>query len=107
MATLFPLPSATGNKKHSAEKPKFTHSTRCSYRLVTLIGLDILGVLLMLIGLHQQFHHHGFLSESLDTPYVGVMLLTAGVVLTLPFFIWSFKANFRPLDNVNASNGRE
>tara|TARA_R100000687_G_scaffold48649_1_gene38849 strand:- start:156 stop:500 length:345 start_codon:yes stop_codon:yes gene_type:complete len=107
MATLFPLPSAAGNKKHSAEKPKHTHSARCSYRLITLIGLDILGVLLMLMGLRQQFHHQGFLSEAFNTPYAGVMLLVAGVALTLPFFVWSFKANFRPLGNFNKSNANK
>lgn len=101
MASLFPLSSVTSNKKYSAEMSKPTHSARCSYLLITLIGLDIVGVLLMLMGLHQQFHHHGFLSEALNTPYAGVMLLVAGVALTLPFFVWSFKATFRPLGNFN------
>ncbi|GAC23089.1 hypothetical protein GMES_0789 [Paraglaciecola mesophila KMM 241] len=55
----------------------------------------------MLMGLRQQFHQQGVLPETIDGPYAGVMMVVAGVMLTLPFFIWSFKASFRPFGTLN------
>lgn len=91
MATLFPFPTATSELKLN---PNVEMRSRPKGILGSLILLDLLGVVLMLMGLRQQFHQQGFLPEVLNAPYAGVMMLIAGVALTLPFFIWSIKASF-------------
>ena len=100
MASLFPLPSVVNNDNPNPKK--YTAKGRYhSNLLVVLIAMDVLGVFVMLMGLRQQFHQQGVLPETIDGPYAGVMMVIAGVMLTLPFFIWSFKASFRPFGTLN------
>lgn len=95
MASSFPLSSAARNQR-SATAAKVLAGSHHRNVLGILITLDVLGVIVMLMGLRQQFHHQGILPETIDGPYAGVMMVVAGVILTLPFFVWSFKASFRP-----------
>ncbi|WP_339772670.1 hypothetical protein [uncultured Paraglaciecola sp.] len=91
MATLSTISHATGDVEDTPEANILSRPKRI---LGSLIALDLLGVILMLMGLRQQLHPQGLFLESLNVPYAGVMMLTAGVVLTLPFFISSIKAAF-------------
>ncbi|WP_166425553.1 hypothetical protein [Paraglaciecola sp. 20A4] len=95
MATLSTISHITCDVKASPVADISAHPKRV---LGSMIALDLLGVALMLIGLRQQLHPQGLFPESLNVPYAGVMMLTAGVVLTLPFFISSIKASFGPFN---------
>jgi hypothetical protein len=96
MAILFPAPNLTSKKVKPNETNRDAWRMRRCGLVMSLMLLDILGVILMIIGIRQQIHHQSLLPDSLSTPYAGAMLLIAGVVLTLPFFVWSVKASFGP-----------
>jgi hypothetical protein len=98
MTTLSTISHATGDVKDSPQANIFSQPRR---KLGSLIALDLLGVILMLMGLRQQLHPQGLFPESLNVPFAGVMMLAAGVVLTLPFFISSIKASFGPFNKTS------
>lgn len=86
---------------HLTLAPQVKERGRCATVLYALIIMDLLGVALMILGLSQQFHLRGVLPDPLNGPYAGVTMVIVGILLTMPFFIWSIKASFDPFNKTS------
>tara|TARA_R110000868_G_scaffold3464_1_gene22251 strand:- start:499 stop:798 length:300 start_codon:yes stop_codon:yes gene_type:complete len=59
---------------------------------VVLMVLDLVGFILIFVGLGQHFERINILPSVINTNMSGLVILTVGLLLTLPFFVWAINA---------------
>ncbi|MDP5030036.1 MAG: hypothetical protein NWQ54_08350 [Paraglaciecola sp.] len=68
---------------------------------ILYILLDILGVLMIFLGLAQQFGKGNVLPDVMNIHYSGLIMMSLGLALTLPFFAWTVKTCSKILNNIS------
>ncbi|WKE64579.1 chemotaxis protein [Gallaecimonas kandeliae] len=58
---------------------------------IPLLLLDMVGVLLLGLGLGEHFGDLGLVPPSLRFPHFDIALMAAGALLMLPFISWTLK----------------
>jgi len=71
--------------KHPVSKASATNP-------VVLMILDLVGFILIFVGLGQHFERINVVPNMLNFNLSGLVILTVGLLLTLPFFVWAINA---------------
>lgn len=63
--------------------------------------LDVVGVLLIFLGLGQQFGSIDVFPTVLNVNHIGLILISIGLGLTLPFLAWTVKTCSKLINNIS------
>jgi hypothetical protein len=93
------------NSEALTKTPSFSKVNHDKYTTTTkpigLMVLDLIGFVLIVIGLKQQFGNVEELQPSLLTAYSGMGLIIVGLIMTLPFIAWSLKSCIRVMSKIS------
>ena len=66
-----------------------------------LMVLDLLGFVLIFVGLAQHYQRINVLPDNLWFSYSGLLIAALGLMMTLPFLAWSLKASKTVLEKLS------
>lgn len=89
MATITDSGHLSGSQLTQLKRPVSKASTT---NPVVLMVLDLLGFILIFVGLGQHFERINVLPNALNFNLSGLVIVTLGLLLTLPFFVWAINA---------------
>lgn len=72
----------------SATDSAYAHNSSTP-KPIALMVLDLLGFVLIFVGIKQQFGGVDLLHPSLSFSYSGLALIIVGLIMTLPFIAWT------------------